>query len=155
MTFLFHLVTTRTIWDQPHLPAQWFRDRLDAGQIFHQECVRLDAPINHSPLKDPLHGGGLHRCWSQVSPWDSPHLQGMTGERRRSLSVSSGVQWAGCVLYSTSNILFSLGSQLLMPHFRYTLHINTGGRKSLFGSNGALNEVPSFTSIIMELSSGI
>uniref|UniRef100_H2VCF5 Uncharacterized protein n=1 Tax=Takifugu rubripes TaxID=31033 RepID=H2VCF5_TAKRU len=31
--------------------------------------------------------------------------------------------------------------KLLMPHFRYTLHINTGGRKSLFGSNGALSEL--------------
>uniref|UniRef100_A0A674NNQ1 Uncharacterized protein n=1 Tax=Takifugu rubripes TaxID=31033 RepID=A0A674NNQ1_TAKRU len=32
--------------------------------------------------------------------------------------------------------------KLLMPHFRYTLHVNTGGRKSLFGSDGALSEVP-------------
>lgn len=30
--------------------------------------------------------------------------------------------------------------KLLMPHFRYTLHINTGGRESLFGPDGALNE---------------
>uniref|UniRef100_A0A674N9N1 Uncharacterized protein n=1 Tax=Takifugu rubripes TaxID=31033 RepID=A0A674N9N1_TAKRU len=27
--------------------------------------------------------------------------------------------------------------KLLMPHFRYTLHVNTGGRKSLFGSDGS------------------
>uniref|UniRef100_A0A674NFZ2 Uncharacterized protein n=1 Tax=Takifugu rubripes TaxID=31033 RepID=A0A674NFZ2_TAKRU len=31
--------------------------------------------------------------------------------------------------------------KLLMPHFRYTLHVNTGGRKSLFGSDGALSEL--------------
>ncbi|XP_041660837.1 hydroperoxide isomerase ALOXE3-like [Cheilinus undulatus] len=29
--------------------------------------------------------------------------------------------------------------KLLFPHFRYTLHINTGGRTSLFGPNGALS----------------
>uniref|UniRef100_A0A3Q3WSI6 Lipoxygenase domain-containing protein n=1 Tax=Mola mola TaxID=94237 RepID=A0A3Q3WSI6_MOLML len=29
--------------------------------------------------------------------------------------------------------------KLLFPHFRYTLHINTGGRKSLFGPDGALH----------------
>ncbi|CAG03588.1 unnamed protein product [Tetraodon nigroviridis] len=33
--------------------------------------------------------------------------------------------------------------KLLMPHFRYTLHINTGGRKTLFGPDGALEEVHS------------
>lgn len=42
-----------------------------------------------------------------------------------------------------------------MPHFRYTLHINTGGRKSLFGPDGALNEVQSSTSLTMNISLGI
>lgn len=53
-------------------------------------------------------------------------------------------------------LFFSPSVQLLMPHFRYTLHINTGGRKTLFGPNGALNEVRSSTSLlIMNSSFGI
>ncbi|KAK9531517.1 hypothetical protein VZT92_010937 [Zoarces viviparus] len=30
--------------------------------------------------------------------------------------------------------------KLLFPHFRYTLHINTGGRRNLFGPEGALSK---------------
>ncbi|TWW68834.1 hydroperoxide isomerase ALOXE3-like [Takifugu flavidus] len=41
--------------------------------------------------------------------------------------------------------------KLLMPHFRYTLHVNTGGRKNLFGSNGALRESSLGFNGIMEL----
>lgn len=54
------------------------------------------------------------------------------------------------------NIVFFSGSvQLLMPHFRYTLHINTGGRKTLFGPEGALNEVQSSTSLIINILIGM
>lgn len=41
-------------------------------------------------------------------------------------------------------IIFPLSVQLLFPHFRYTLNINTEGRASLFGPTGSLSEVWTF-----------